>query len=193
MKSIEWFGRIIPIVPPPLRKLSRIMIVVSMPLFVFGCNSSGFLWPGAKYGESWMQISWYLDGSSASQQTSQENVHFQLILSGRLGMKGADSVDFSNYKADDGTLLQRRQETYHSTFQANERMRTMIEKAKKLVSRGPNEDTHGNTIGERAVLITATSYAIIIWSRDRYLFTIRSKKLDYALAFEKQMDQSRKQ
>lgn len=112
-------------------------------------------------------------------------------MSGRAGGKDIVSADISVYKADDGTLLNHSLEIYHTPSQAQTRMQTMVKKAKKVVEQGGKLDDLGKTIGERAVIVSERSEPVIVWREDRYLYIIRSKKLDYALAFEKQLDKTR--
>jgi len=190
VKILSWPSRHIPIVKQGPRKLLWRGVIASTLLLVLGIGFSQIVNGHDKNGETLTPVLPFQDQQPVSTQPQTDAVHFHLILSGKLGTKGADSVDFGNYKADDGTLVQRRVETYHSPSQAQEKMQKMVEKAKRVVDRETTTDTHGKATGERVVLITESSDADVVWNENSSLFIIRSKKLEYALAFEKQMDQS---
>jgi hypothetical protein len=131
------------------------------------------------------------EGASLSQEPTPKDVHFHLIGQGKLAKKGADSVDFSNYKADDGTKLQVRIEGYHSASGAQDAMEKLTKQASRFIDNTPRLDEHGNKVGERSVFLVPTghwrrSLAVAAWMQGTDLYIIESPKLDYVLAYENQ-------
>jgi hypothetical protein len=122
-----------------------------------------------------------------------QEVHFQRILSGRMAMRGAESVDFSTYRAEDGTSLELRIETYRSATQAEDRIEALIKTATRVVERAPRLDSHGVALGERVVLVLGQSRAAVAWTEKQKVHIVESAKLNHTLAFEKQMAESRRQ
>src|SRR5271157_550761 len=134
-------------VAPPARLWtlrSRFIITRALALFfVFA-----FVTSGAAKGQSQQAPS---GGNGDRGAQEQGDIRFELLLSGRMIMKGADSVDFSNYKAGDGTLLHFELEDYHTASQAETRVQQLGAQASKVVERGPKLDERGETVGEREV------------------------------------------
>ena len=105
-------------------------------------------------------------------------------------MDGADDVDVSTYRTDDGTVVRHRIEDFHLVSQAHDRILALANQATRVIERGPKTDKNGKTIGERVVFLSAKSMANIAWTDDHTVRVIDSTKLAYALEFERRLNET---
>ncbi len=124
---------------------------------------------------------------------SDEELQFRKLVEGRMKPRdGAYTVSFGRWQSQDGIVVERLVEGYHSTVQARDAMAKMLRDADTIFEQGYKEDKKGNRIGERAVLSVRPGDQVqlrqhIVWRNGSKLFVIASTSMRHCSAFEKQV------
>jgi hypothetical protein len=103
------------------------------------------------------------------------------------------SIGIRAYSSHDGTRVSLACGTFASRGAANRYFRSEMDKAMKVVEKGPKRGPHGAVIGQRAVLLTTSagsdsSMGVIAWTEGKRSCTINSPRLALALDFETRLD-----
>src|ERR1700674_1405228 len=104
----------------------------------------------------------------AYQKPVQPHIKFQWVGSGKTMKKGAVEVSFSRYRSQDGILVERFVESYHTDQAALTELEELRRRASKVHADGPKNDFQGKHVGRRVELLHGSSngkpeYTVVAW------------------------------
>lgn len=103
------------------------------------------------------------------------------------------SIGTRSYSSHDGTGVSLACGTFASRSAANRYFRSELDKAAKVIEKGPKKGRFGAVVGQRAVLLTTSagsdsSTGVIAWTDGKRSCTINSPRLALALDSETRLE-----
>jgi hypothetical protein len=117
---------------------------------------------------------------------------FRRETSGRAMKKGGIEISFTNFKAEDGTVVERLVEDYKSAEAARVGLEKECKQASSISDDGYRTDAQGKRVGRRVVLVisspsNASERNVIAWTDGPLLYLLRSSSRAHLLDFEQQV------
>lgn len=106
--------------------------------------------------------------------------------------KGGIEISFTNFKAEDGTVVERLVEDYKSAEAARVDLEKKCKQASSISDDGYRTDAQGKRVGRRVVLVisspsNASERNVIAWTDGPLLYLLRSSSRAHLLDFEQQV------
>jgi hypothetical protein len=142
-----------------------------------------------------MELCAFAASASYLQQRHDEDTrHFKFHreTSGKAMKKGGIEISFTNFKAEDGTLVERIIEDYKSAEAARIGLENECWQSSSISEDGYRTDAQGERVGQRVVLVfsptaTAPERNVIAWTDGPLLYLLRSSSRAHLLDFEQQV------
>jgi hypothetical protein len=118
--------------------------------------------------------------------------NFHRQTSGKSMKKGGIEVSFSDFKADDGTIVERLVEDYKSAEAAQAGLEKECRQSSSISEDGYRTDAQGKQVVRRVVLTFSSSANalernVIAWTDGPLLYLLRSSSRAHLLDFEQQV------
>jgi len=126
----------------------------------------------------------------SSPSPSAEKKKWHIAGMGELQAPDGTPLSFTAYKSADGVPVTVIYGTFSSEMRAFQELDRAVKKAEKIVNEGPSQDSLGNAVGKRAVILvrnepSSALETAILWTNGRFFHEVLSPLEPIAIYWEK--------